>query len=46
MSCSACQYFIPTDDTYLYGECIKYHHEVMEDDPECGEQEQEEGAEE
>ncbi len=44
MSCSACRYFIPADDTWLDGECIKYHHEVMADDPECGELEQEEGA--
>ena len=44
MSCSACQYFIPTDDTWLDGECVKYHHEVMADGPEGGELEQEEGA--
>ena len=37
MSCSACQYFTPADDTWLDGECIKYHHDVMADEPECGE---------
>ena len=37
MSCSACQYFIPADDTWLYGECVKYHHEIMADEPGCGE---------
>lgn len=24
-------------DRLLDGECVKYHHEVMADDPECGE---------
>ena len=37
MSCSACQYFIPADDAWIDGECVKYHHDVMADEPECGE---------